>query len=206
MNKLNLILSPIVAVAITVIAPQGLVWAHGDQTGARHLLEDITVDRTASIPKPPEGKVAIRLGHTYVQKPLPGAGITYHETSPEANSLWAMESLEKGEEVPVGIQIKDQVLFLSPGRAIGIAIAYRNPTKRNVQFMVLPHRELPSSAAPDTWLTCLCMSFTYMAPAEGAWYRVVKIKISPDMPVGSRVDVIWPILTDPAVFTTMANE
>ena len=206
MNKRSQILSPFVAIAITLFAPQGLAWAHGNQTGAHHLLEDITIDRTASIPKPPEGKVALRLSHTYVQKPLPGAGITYHHVSPEADSLWAMESLEKGEEVPIGKQIKDQVLFLSPGQAVGISIAYRNPTKRNVEFMVLPHRELPSSAAPDTWLTCLCMAFTYMAPAEGAWYRVVKIKVSPDMPVGSKVDVIWPILTDPAVFAQKSNE
>lgn len=173
--------------------------AHDDQTGAAHLLEDVSTDRTASIPNPPSGMIAMRLSHSYVQTPLPGKGIAYYETSPEADGLWAMESLEKGEALPVGQLIKDQVLFFKPGEAKGVTIAYRNPSKKEVPFMFLPHREVPGSTAKDTWLTCLCLSFTYKAPPEGSWYRVVKLKVSPDIPVGSKIDVIWPVLTDPAV-------
>lgn len=199
MKLLNISLAAVVVIAIATIAPQRPVLAHDDQTGAKHLLDDITTDRTASIPNPPPGKVAMRLSHTYVHSPLPGAGITYHEMSPEADSLWAMESLPKGEELPVGKRIKDQILFFSPGEAKGITIAYRNPTKKEVRFTFLPHREIPADKAEYSWLTCLCMSFAYKAPAEGAWYRVVRLKVSPDIPVGSKIDVIWPVLTDPAV-------
>ena len=198
MNIFKFFLVSTIGVAVTAFAPQ-LVWAHGDETGGQHMLEDITTDRTATIPDPPPGMVALRFGHTYIQEPLPGAGIEYYEMSPEADGLWAMESLPKGEELPVGKLIKDQVLFFSPGEAIGITIAYRNPTNEQVGFTFLPHREIPQAAAKDTWLTCLCMSFVYKAPAEGAWYRVVKLKVSPDIPVGSKVDVIWPVLTDPKV-------
>ena len=193
------VMAVIVVVVIATFAPQRPVLAHDNQTGAKHLLDDMTTDSTATIPNPPQGKVAMRLSHTYIQSPLPGTGITYYEMSPEADSLWAMESLPKGEELPVGEQIIDKTLFFSPGEKKGITIAYRNPTKKEVNFTFLPHREVPESMSQNSWLTCLCMSFVYKAPAEGAWYRVVQLKVSPDTPVGSKIDVIWPVLTDPAV-------
>ena len=199
MKTLNFAIAAVLGLGMTALMPQPLAWAHDDKTGVKHMLDDLTTDRTASIPAPPAGKVAMRLSHTYVHEPLPGAGIAYYEMSPEADSLWAMESLPKGEELPVGKRIKDQILFFSPGEAKGVTIAYRNPTKNEIGFTFLPHRELPASTATYTWLTCLCMAFQYKAPAEGAWYRVVKLKVSPDVPAGSKIDVVWPILTDPAV-------
>ena len=81
-----------------------------------------------------------------------------------------------------------------------VTVAFRNPTPNDVGFMVMPHRESPASLAPLTWLTCLCMAFVYQAPAEGAWYRVMRVKVSPNMPPGSKVDAMWTILTDPAAF------
>ena len=71
--------------------------------------------------------------------------------------------------------------------------------KKDVKFTFLPHREIPADKAKHSWLTCLCMSFAYKAPAEGAWYRVVRLKVSPDIPIGSKIDVIWPVMTDPSV-------
>ena len=164
------------------------------------LLMNLLADRTADIPKPPQGKVALRLSIVYAPKPLPGAGVEFYEPSPEVDSLWAMESLPKGESLPVGQRITDDVVFLTPGEERMVTVAFRNPTSNDVGFMVMPHRESPASLAPQTWLTCLCMSFVYQAPAEGAWYRVVRVKVSPDMPPGSKVDALWIILTDPAVF------
>lgn len=193
------VLLAVFGLGIASTVPMKTIWAHGDETGVKHMVEDMTVDRTASIPNPPPGKIAMRLSVTYVQDSLPGEGIQYFEMSPEADGLWAMESLPKGEALPVGKSIKDRVLFLSPSEAKGVTIAYRNPTRKEVKFTFLPHREVPAARAPDTWLTCLCMAFVYKAPPGGSWYRVVKLKVSPDIPVGSKIDVVWPVLTDPAV-------
>ncbi len=178
----------------------GQAWSHGKQTGMQHLLDDLVTDRTGEIPDPPAGKVALRLNFTYVHDPLPGFGITFYEPHPDVNSLWGQESLPKGEELPVGSAIKDRILFLNPGEARMVTLAYQNPTGKEVGFMVAPHREVPASLMPDTWLTCLCMAMVYSAPPEGSWYRVVKLAVSPDIAVGSKVDAIWPVLTDPATF------
>ncbi|MCZ6771093.1 MAG: hypothetical protein O7G83_03765 [Proteobacteria bacterium] len=183
--------------------PGGQAWAHDKQTGMRHLLDDLVTDRTNTIPDPPAGKAALRLNFTYVHDSLPGFGIRFYEPHPDVDSLWAEESLPKGEEFPVGSLIKDRILFLNPGEARMVTLGYQNPTGKDVSFMVAPHREIPASLMPYTWLTCLCMAMVYSAPSEGSWYRVISLAVSPDILVGSKVDVIWPVLTDPATFPEM---
>ena len=189
-------------VVIAVLGGLGMSALMLDRSAAaaEPLLMNLLADRSADIPEPPPGKVALRLSLAYAPKPLPGTGVGFYEPSPEVDSLWAMESLPKGEGLPVGSPITNDVLFLAPGEERMVTVAYRNPTSAEVGFMVMPHRESPAGLAPYTWLTCLCMAFVYKAPAEGSWYRVVRLKVSPDMPAGSKVDALWTILTDPAVF------
>lgn len=194
MKRLQVIVAVLIGFGVSALVPDRSVWA------ADHLLLNFLADRTADIPEPPPGKVALRLSLVYASKPLPGAGVEFYEPSPEVDSLWAMESLPKGESLPVGQRITGDVVFLAPGEGRMVTVAFRNPTSAEVGFMVMPHRESPVSLAPQTWLTCLCMAFVYRAPAEGAWYRVVRVKVSPNMAPGSKVDALWTILTDPADF------
>ena len=194
MKRLQVIVAVLIGFGVSALVPDRSVWA------ADHLLLNFLADRTADIPEPPPGKVALRLSLVYASKPLPGAGVEFYEPSPEVDSLWAMESLPKGESLPVGQRITGDVVFLAPGEGRMVTVAFRNPTSAEVEFMVMPHRESPVSLAPQTWLTCLCMAFVYRAPAEGAWYRVVRVKVSPNMAPGSKVDALWTILTDPADF------
>ena len=163
-------------------------------------LLSLLADRTGDIPDPPPGKAALRLSVTYLPVPLPGAGIEFYEPSPEASQVWTMQSLGEEQPVPVGRLIEDGVVFLSPGEARLVTVVYRNPTTSDVGFVVLPHRESPFGQAPNVWLTCLCMSHVYEAPAQGAWYRVIRVKVSPTMPPGAKVDALYTVLTDPAVF------
>ena len=160
------------------------------------------LDRTAGIPDPPAGQVALSLGFQYLPKPLPGQGIQAYEPTAEVQSLWAMESLPHGQPVPKGAAIEANTLFLAPGESRMVTLVYENPTAQDVGFLVLPHQEAPGSLAPMVWSTCLCMSFVYTAPAQGAWYRVIRLTASPDMPPGSKVAMLWTTLTDPAVFPT----
>jgi hypothetical protein len=160
------------------------------------------LDRTADIPDPPAGTVALRFSFRYPGDSLPGDGVLVHEASPEVNSLWAMESLPKGQAVPAGDAIADQVLFLEPGESRMVTVVFENPTTEDVGFIALPHQDSPGSLATKTWLTCFCLTFIYEAPAEGAWYRVIRVAVSPDTPAGSKIDAQWTIVTDPAVFPT----
>ncbi len=193
-KRLHVAVAVLIGFGMSALMPDRSAWA------ADPLLLNLLADRTADIPEPPPGKVALRLSITYTPKPLPGAGVEFYEPSPEVDSLWAMESLPKGESLPVGQRITDDVVFLVPGEERMVTVAFRNPTSADVGFMVMPHRESPASLAPQTWLTCLCMAFVYRTPPEGAWYRVVRVKVSPNMPSGSKVDALWTILTDPADF------
>lgn len=158
------------------------------------------LDRTGGIPDPPSGKVALRLRFPAMPEPLPGEGIQAYETTPDVSTVWAMESLAKGQSLPVGSALKDSTLFLDPGESRTVAVAYKNPEPREVDFLVTPHQESPGNLAQHVWPQCLCFSFVYKAPAEGAWYRVIKVTAGPGIPPGSKVDVAWTVLTDPTVF------
>ncbi len=194
MKRVHMAVALLVGLGMTALVLERPAWA------GEHTLLKILADRTTDMPDPPPDKVALRLSLAYEPKSLPGAGIAFYEPSPDVDSLWAQESLPKGEPVPVGQRITDNVLFLAPGEARMVTVVYRNPTSSEVGFMVMPHRESPASLAPQTWLTCLCMAFVYRTPPEGAWYRVVRVKVSPHMPPGSKVDAMWTVLTDPAGF------
>lgn len=160
----------------------------------------IVQDRTLDIPEPPSGKVALRFSIVYSPTSLPGEGLQFYETTDEVNSLWAQESLEEGEELPIGKRLKDDLIFLKPGESRMLAVAYRNPTDEKIGFVTLPHQDSPNSIGHHTKLTCFCMSMVYKVPAKGSWYRVVRMGVSPDIPVGSKLDALFTILTDPKTF------
>ncbi|MFQ5795194.1 MAG: hypothetical protein ACE5JP_09115 [Candidatus Bipolaricaulia bacterium] len=158
------------------------------------------LNRTAVVPEPPPGKVALKLSFQYLPEPLPDQAIQVYVPQPEVSNLWVMESLPKGEPVPRGEAVADNTVFLEPGEGRLIMLAFENPTAAEVGFLALPHQESPGQHQSDTWLTCFCLSFIYSAPAEGAWYRVIRVTVSPDMPAGTQISALWTILTDPAVF------
>lgn len=66
--------------------------------------------------------------------------------------------------------------------------------------MAEPYQIHPVDQVPHAWLTCFCMAFVYEAPAGGSWYRVIRVTAGPDIPVGSKVDVTWTVLTNPDWF------
>jgi|GEM_PF-1829509 len=189
----------LLGLAPTTLAHDG----HDEARGTPSVPAAYVTDRTADIPEPPAGKIALRLSFDYLPTPLPGVGIEVFEPDPNVNSLWAMESLGKGQPLPVGKRLEDNVVFLEPGEELMVTVAYRNPTDSDILFLTLPHQETPGSFGPETWLTCFCLSFNYFVPAEGAWYRVIRLAVSPETPVGSRIDSLFTILTDQDVLLAM---
>ncbi len=178
----------------------GIGAAEDEVTGFVAGAQTHALGRTAGIADPPDGQVALRLRFTYLPANLPGDGIQAYESTDEVNSLWAMESLPAGSALPVGDLISEGTLFFEPGEEKTLTLAYANPASEDVAFLVLPHQESPGSSGAYVWPTCLCMSFAYEAPADGAWYRVIKITMSPEAPPGSKIDSMWTVLTDPSVF------
>jgi len=160
----------------------------------------IVQDRTSDIPEPQSGKVALRFSIVYSPTPLPGEGLQFYETTDEVNSLWAQESLEEGEELPIGNLLKGNLIFLKPGESRMLVVAYRNPTDKDIGFVSLPHQDSPNTIGHHAKLTCFCMSMVYHVPAKGSWYRVVRMGVSPDTPVGSKLDALFTILTDSETF------
>jgi len=154
--------------------------------------------RTAGIPAPPQGAVALRLSFEYESKLQLGLGIRVHEPTPEIDTLWATESLPKGVALPVGPAIANRTIFLKPGASRMVALAYRNPTGQDVNFLVLPHEDAPESLGPNIELKCLCFptynELPYNVPAEGSWYKVIRVSVGSDMPVGSKMDSLYKVL------------
>lgn len=191
------------AVAGLIALSPVVAWADHPSDEAEEsfpVLTTVVRDRTGDLPDPPEGKVTLRLSLAYSPTHLPGDGLAFYEPDPEVNSLWAMESLEAGEEVPVLDQIDDGVLFMDPGEERMVTVVYRNPSDHEVGFVTLPHQDSPSYLAHFAKLTCYCLSFVYKTPAEGSWYRVIRVALNPDTPPGSKIDALFTILTDPAQF------
>jgi hypothetical protein len=158
------------------------------------------IDRTAGIPDPPEGKVAVRMSAAYIPEALPGAGVQAYVPLAEVSAVWAMESLGSGVDVPVGSLIPDQTVFITPGETVAVTLAFVNTSEAQVRFMALPHQDSPGGLNAMIWPQCLCFSFPYEASGGGAWYRVIELTASPSIPVGSKVDILWTYLTDDSVF------
>lgn len=151
------------------------------------------------VPNPPAGRVAIKLDWVFYPRPIPGA-IRAYEPIGKAKNIWASETLGKGQPVPVGKEFKDSIIFVEPGKPIFVTLVYKNPTNADVKFYVVPHQVVPTSRASDTWLTCLCMSLIYGAPAGGAWYRTIGVGVSPETKPGTKVVAVHTVITDPALF------
>ncbi len=178
----------------------GLVSIEGALDGFTSSAAAHVINRTEGIPDPPDGEVAVRLSFAYVPGRLPGAGVQAFEPLPEVSTVWAMESLDAGQDLPVGNPLSGQTTFLAPGESRTITLAYENPTDGVVRFMAVPHQDSPGSLNGMIWPQCLCFSFPYAAPAGGSWYRVIELTASPDMPPGSKIDILWTLLTDESVF------
>jgi hypothetical protein len=164
------------------------------------IVTNVIANRTGDIPEPPAGKIALRLSTAYAPNKLPGTGLEFRIPDPEVDSLWAMESLEAGEEIPAGELLEGGVIFLEPGETRMVTVVYDNPSDEMVSFVALPHQDSPSYLAYFAKLTCFCLSFVYEAPKGGSWYRVIMVGTNPATPAGSKIDAVFTILTNPDEF------
>lgn len=154
-----------------------------------------------ALPNPPSGKVTLKLNWVFHPRPIPGA-IRAYAPAGKAKQLWANESLKRGQAAPVGSEYRDSIIFVTPGERVLVTLVWRNPTNRDIRFYVVPHQVVPTAAAASVWLTCLCMSLLYGAPAGGAWYRTINVGVAPDIRPGTKFVAVHTVITDPAMFPT----
>ena len=80
MKRLQVAVAVLIVFGMSALVPDRSAWA------ADPFLLNLLADRTADIPEPPPGKVALRLSLAYASKPLAGAGVEFYEPMSPASS------------------------------------------------------------------------------------------------------------------------
>jgi len=139
--------------------------------------------KAAALPDPPPGRATVKVGWEY--RDFHGKIETYE--APAGAKLWETKIYKAGERVPLGPPIKDDVLFLEPGKPKLAVIVYRNPMPKPQTFYVIPHVADPATHTADLDYKCACTGERYKVPANGAWTRVIEYKLSPKVKAGEKI-------------------
>lgn len=158
------------------------------------------------LPDPPAGQITVQLRIRYQGEPLPGEGITFHETVPETDGLFTMKSLPPGEPVPMGDRIEDGIVFVTPGDTLKTELVFQNPSDTDVAFVAVPWYAEPAALHLGITNQCFCASVPWFAPAGGSWYRTIYTGFDAGMPVGSKMAIVWTVVTDPSQWALLPGE
>lgn len=139
--------------------------------------------KAASLPEPPAGKVTIKGAWEY--RDFHGTIQTYE--APATAKLWETKIYKAGENVPLGALVKDDVMFLEPGKPKLTVLVYRNEMPKEQVFYVIPHVADPSQRTPDLDFKCACTGERYRVPAGATWTRVIEYKVSPKVKPGEKI-------------------
>ncbi|MCZ6771094.1 MAG: hypothetical protein O7G83_03770 [Proteobacteria bacterium] len=153
----------------------------------------IASSRTLFLPDPPAGKVTVQLLATAVKGTVPGE-FKFYLAPPEMSEVFHTVSEPEGRTVPTGQELENGVAFVEPGSMYTVQVVYKNPTDRDVDFLVIPPLIDPSVAVPYARALCWCAAIPFVAPAHGTFSRIMKIGVGPTTPVGAKVIVQWPVI------------
>ena len=139
--------------------------------------------KAAALPTPSAGRVAVKVAWEY--RDFTGKIETYE--APAGAKLWETRIHKQGEKLTLGAPIKDELLFLEPGKPKLAVIVYRNPLPKEQTFYIIPHVADPSQHTPNLDYKCACTGERYKVPANGAWTRVIEYKLSPKVKAGEKI-------------------
>lgn len=139
--------------------------------------------KAAALPDPPTGNAAVKV--TWEYRDLTGKIETYD--APAGAKPWDTRIYKAGEKIPLGLPIKDDLIFLEPGKPRLAIIVYRNQSPREQTFYVIPHVADPSHFTADLDYKCACTGERYKVPASGAWARVIEYKLTPKVKSGEKI-------------------
>jgi len=148
--------------------------------------------RLQFLPDPPPGKITMKFEFLFRNGYGLPAPIQFHKPVGDQNKLWAMESLERGKTITKGEEIKNGIIFVSPGEQRLITLIFENPLDKPVAFLVVAPTYDPVGAVREGVLRCLCAAFTFEAPPGGMWYRTIAVGVNKVTKPGKKVIVMWP--------------
>lgn len=137
----------------------------------------------AGLPAPPSGMVTVKLAWDY--KRVPGEFLLF-KPLPDAKQ-GETKAVGPGEDVRTGEAIKDGVLFLKPDEDRLVQVIWRNPQDKPQSFFAVPHIVSPPKHQADTPWMCLCTGQNYEVPAKGTFSRVFHVKVTRDVPPGTKL-------------------
>lgn len=99
----------------------------------------------------------------------------------DKKKLWDTEVVKTEGELPVGSEIKGDTLVLKTGQNKKFVLVFKNTTDKTLAFFAAPHEMKPESNALGYKFKCLCINRTYEVEPGSYWYRVVELRISPQV-------------------------
>lgn len=140
--------------------------------------------KAAALPAPPAGQVAVKV--TWEYRDFNGKIETYE--APAGAKLWDTRTYRAGGTIPaLGASIKDEIVFLEPGKPQLVVLVYRNPLPKEQVFYVIPHVADPSEHTANLDFKCACTGERFKVPANGAWSRVIEYKLAPKVKPGEKI-------------------
>lgn len=152
----------------------------------------VGTSRLQFLPSPPPGKVTMKFEFWWRNGYALPAPIRFFRPVGEANKVWAMESLERGQAVPKGEEYKDGIVFVTPGEFVLLEAVFENPLDKAIEFLVTAPIYDPIGGQRLTTLRCLCAAIPFGALPGGAWYRTMPVGVNKTVKAGTKIIVMWP--------------
>lgn len=95
--------------------------------------------------------------------------------------LWTTKSVKQASEVPKGKPIKGEYLVLDKGERKKFLLVMHNPSDKPVYFFAAPHVVEPVEYSLGFKFKCLCINHAFSIGPQETWYRVVELRVSPDL-------------------------
>lgn len=99
----------------------------------------------------------------------------------EKKKLWDTDVVKEAKLLPVGSPILDDTLFIKTGQNKRFVLVFKNTTNQTLNFFAAPHKMMPEANALGYKFKCLCINRVYEVQPGAYWYRVVELRVSPQV-------------------------
>jgi hypothetical protein len=134
----------------------------------------------------PEGKVRINLAwqHHGIE-----ASMKTHFLPPGSQAkLWEMGTSASRGDLPIGEELENGRLEVSPGSVTRFVLLMENSTDAPLYFFAAPHQVNPVQLALGFKFKCLCINHAFEIPPGHSWYRVVELRMDEGF-VGNEIKI-----------------
>jgi hypothetical protein len=130
--------------------------------------------------------VAIQLRWDY--KDVAGPMKVYSVAAGAKTVLWQTGTVESLAKLPLGPELTEQPIAVTPGRPRRLVLVYANTSAAPVYFFAAPHHTEPEESSLGFKFKCLCVNHAYEVTPGRIWFRIVELRVDPDF-VGSALTV-----------------